>query len=177
MQELVVVPLEVDDLLVAVEAGLHAHRREKRRQLEVLVLRPAFERVVVALGADHPHAEKQLRGRLHSQFWIVIDAIEIGGRGLVGAADRREQFTHEFVVGLVVGDGVADPLAECPHALLAKVLAIGLQQVAPFERPVVHISRAAQQLVDQPPPLGAGRVWILDECACLLGRRWNARQV
>ena len=126
MQELVVFPLQVDNLLVAVETGLHTHRREERRQLKVLILRPALEWMVVALGADHAHAEEQLRGRLHGKFRVIVDAEEVGGRGLVGAANRREQFADEFVVGLVVGYGVADPLTERPHALFAKVLAIRL---------------------------------------------------
>ena len=63
--DLLAVELVLVELVAAVvldDAVLHA--REERRQAVVVVLRPALERVVVALGALQADAEEHLGRRL-----------------------------------------------------------------------------------------------------------------
>ena len=72
MVDLVVFALVEDDFLVAVLAVLDADRAEERGQLEILVLRPLLERMIVALRAHHAHAQKELRGGLHRHLGIAV---------------------------------------------------------------------------------------------------------
>src|SRR5205814_1912985 len=67
---------------------------------------------------------------------------EIVRRGiLIGTAPAREQFPHELVIRLVICDRFADPVAELPRSLVAQVFPIHLQQITPFERPVIDKRR------------------------------------
>ena len=106
----------VEHDLGARRARLVADLREERPELIVLVLRPALERMVVALGAGEADAQEELRDVLGRGRGVAHDAHIVGGGILVGVAGGGDQFAHELIVRLVFGDGGADPVAELAHA-------------------------------------------------------------
>ena len=138
------------DLLVAGgRIGLQFDPGEIRGRLVVLVLRPALERMIVALVAVEPHAQEQVRGVLHRVVRLAQDLVIRRGRILAIRAAGREDLAGELVVGRVGGQFAADPLAESGGPFRAEVLAIDLQQVGPLVRPVLEEIVAADQPVDQ----------------------------
>ena len=143
------VVLVINHLLQAAGPVPNAHLGKERAQLEILFVRPLLKGMVVAVRADKTDAQEELRRGLHLRVGLVGDQEVVGGRIVVVAAPRREQLVDELVVRLVLGHGLAYPVAEAPHAFLAQKLAIALEQVAPFQRPVVHVLRPLHQLPDQ----------------------------
>src|SRR5207244_11060578 len=131
-----VITLVVNDFITALEAGLQADGAEKGHHLVILILSPLFEGMVMALRADHAYAKEQLRGLFHRDLGISGDTEEIGRWIFERASSRRQQLAHELVVGFILRDGVANPVAELPHTLVAEVAPADLQQIAPLERPV-----------------------------------------
>src|SRR5207245_1292652 len=103
----------------------------------VLLVGPLLERMIVAVSADKPDPQEQLGGVLHLGVRLVGDQIVIRRGIIVGAASRGDQLVDELVVGLVLRYGFANPVAKAPQALLAQEFPVALQQVAPFERPVI----------------------------------------
>ncbi len=124
----------------------------------------------MALRAHHANAEENLRSLLHGGLGIARHAVEVGRGIVIGAAARLEHFAHHAVVGLVLRDGIADPLAELVGALLAEVFPVILQQVSPLQGPVIDKRGARDQLVDQGAALGFGRV---GGKGAHLGRGWQ----
>ena len=105
--------------------------------------------MVVTLSTDHADAQEDLGRLLHCHLWVVIDPVKVSGRILVGAAGGCDQLAHQLVVGAVARDRIADPLAEGPSALLAQILAVTLQQVAPLQGPVINKLLALHQIIDE----------------------------
>src|SRR4051812_22843640 len=120
MLHLEVLPLVEHDLLAHLVPGPQADRREERRHLVILVLRPALEGMVVALRADHPDAEEDLGGLLHRRLGVARHAIEIRLRRVIRTAPRGQHLAHYSVVWLVLRDRVANPLAESVGALFSE---------------------------------------------------------
>ena len=156
MLHLVVLPKVVDDFFTHLIAGPQSERGVECRHFVVLVLRPLLEWVIVTLGADHTHAEKDLGCFLHGRLWIASYTEEIRGWAFVRSATTRKQLACHLVVGLVGGDGLADPFVERVHAFFAQIFAVGLQQVAPLQCPMVHEGRTRNQLVDHAAALDFG---------------------
>ena len=165
------------DFLAGAEARADAEAREERRHLEVLVLGPALERVVVALGADHAHAHEQLGRGLHRLLRVAGGAEVAGGGHIEGAAAGDDQLVHQLVVRPVVLDRLAQPAAEGEHALVAHELPVAAQEVAPLERPVVDVRIAVDEFVDQAVPLLLGRRVVGEEGAHRLGGRDPAGEI
>ena len=177
VQLLVVPALVEDDLLAGAEARADAEAGEEGGHLEVLVLGPALEGVVVALGADHPHAHEELGRGLHRLLRIAGGAVVAGGRLIEGAARGGDQFADELVVGPVLLDRLAQPAAEGEHALVAHELPVAAQQIAPLEGPVVDVGVAGDQLVDQAVPFLLGRRVVGEERAHRLRARDLAGEI
>ena len=88
--DLLAVELVLVELVAAVvldDAVLDAG--EERGQAVIVVLRPAVERVVVALGALQADAEEHLGRRLGARLRIAQGAVVVGRRAAVGAAAAR----------------------------------------------------------------------------------------
>ena len=85
------------DLLVGQVALLLADPGEEGGEAVVVVLRPALERVVVALGALDADAEEELGGRLDRVLRVAADPVVVGRRVLEGRAVGREQLADELV--------------------------------------------------------------------------------
>ena len=146
---LVIGALIEHNLLAHFIAGADAHRREERRHLVVLILRPALERMIVALRAHHADAEEYLRGLLHRRLGLAGDAEIIRRWIVVRAAARGQQLAHQLVVGPVRCNRLVNPLLKFVGALLTEILAAGLEQIAPLHRPVIDVFRAGNQPVDR----------------------------
>ena len=113
------------------------HLREVGGGLEVLVLRPAFEGMVVALVAVEPHAQEEVRGVLH-RGGRVAQRLEVGrGWVLAVGAGRCEDLSGELVVGRVGGDVGTDPFTQALGTLGTEEFRIHLQQVSPLIRPML----------------------------------------
>ena len=70
--------------------GLTLHAVEHSGETVIVVLRPAFIRMVVTLGANEPTTEKNLRGSFECVICVLSGAIIIGWRMNEGAATGRE---------------------------------------------------------------------------------------
>ena len=125
-----------------------------RSHLVVVHLRPFIERMVVTLGADHAGAEKDLGGHRHViERHVVIADVEADGAVLVGFAVRRDGFTHQLIVGLVVTQALLEPPGvgiESRHALTAADhVALEAQDVGPVVVEVLHVAFTGEESVDQ----------------------------
>ena len=63
----------------------------------VIPLRPAIERMIVALGALEPNAKKYLRGVLGPDHWRAVGPIKIGRRITVGAPTSSDNVRSKFI--------------------------------------------------------------------------------
>src|SRR5204863_1552817 len=88
---------------------LAAHLRKERGEAVVILLAPALERMMMALRAFQPLAEKYLRGVLKLRRGVLDLAIPCDGRILRDIAGRGEKFAHEFIVRLVLQQAVTHP--------------------------------------------------------------------
>ena len=82
-----VLPLVLHDLVV--------DAREEPGPVVVIVLRPALERMIVALRAIELRAEEDARGVLRARDRIAIGAPPVRRRILVGAAARGDELAGE----------------------------------------------------------------------------------
>src|SRR5262249_36046789 len=107
--------IEPDGLFLVVDtleegAVAVADPAEERSQAIVIVLRPAFARVVVTFGDADADAEKELRHRLDAHLRITDAAIEAGrGTGVIRPA-RGDEVADKLVEGHIGVDLVPDPL-------------------------------------------------------------------
>src|SRR5439155_21552631 len=88
------------------------HARKEVGPVVVIVLRPAVERMIVALGALQARAEEHLRRRFGARGGIAVGAVKVRRGTAVGAAAGSDEFAHEFVQRLVFGDALANPMVE-----------------------------------------------------------------
>ena len=137
-----------DDLTLELRIGRERGLGVERREVVVVVLRPPFERMVVALVAVEAHGEEQLRRVLHHGVGRA-EHLEVRGGRVVHVRPRcREDRIRELVVGHVGGDRIANPLAERGGPDFAQEFAIHLKQVGPLVRPQFDERFAADELVD-----------------------------
>ncbi len=86
--------------------------REPGGHAVVVILRPALERMIVALGTLHANAEEELRRGLRQGRGIARDAIVV--RGWIGesAAAGRQHFPDDLIEAVVVFNMAAQPGVE-----------------------------------------------------------------
>ena len=125
---------------------------KERRGAVVVVLRPALEGVVVALGALHADAEEQLRRRLRQVRWVRGDAVVIRRRVREPTADGGQQLPDHHIDAGVLVDMIVQPFLEDKGAFDLNRLAIAAQDIGPFQRPQVSILGPVQQRVDELGP-------------------------
>ena len=138
-----------DDRLGAAGQGLFRQSREHPGQRPVIVLAPAFRRMVVAFRALDPHTEKHLADRpgrdLRRAERLVQRGRSLGGRGTFCG----DNLSHHRIVRAVLGKLPADPAGHRHRPLRGHGILVHLQNVRPFHRPKVGIFRTLQQAVDQ----------------------------
>src|SRR5205807_6100701 len=83
---------------------------EEGGEAVVVVLRPALERVVVALGALEADAEEDLGGGLGAGLRVAQGAVVVGRGPGVGAAPAGDQLAGELVERLALGDALPYPV-------------------------------------------------------------------
>ncbi len=131
---------------------------EERGHPQVVVHAPVLQGMAVAAGAGQPRPHEDQGGGLgHGSRVAVGDGpVEIGRPDAEIAAVGSEQLADELVVGLVLGDALADPAVIRLRRLrpeIDRVFRLDPQQVAPLQRPEVGELLALQQPVDQLAPL------------------------
>ena len=160
--------VRVDHLILGQGPGLPLDPREEGGEAVIVVLGPALERVVVALGALDPDAEEELGRGLGRVLRVAADPVVVRGRVPERRAVGGEQLADELVergVPLQVGP---DPAVEGVRPLGLDQPAVGPEDVGELQSPEVGELRATQQAVDQPrPTVGAG---VGQERLDLLGR-------
>ena len=150
---------------------------EKGGELEILVLGPAFEGVVVAGVAVEAGGEEEVGGVLHRLGGGAENFVVTRGGVFAVGAGRGEDFLGELIVGRVGGDFLADPVAETFRALFAQELAVHLEEVGPFVGPVVDVVGRADEAVDDGVAFPAGRAGVGEEFADLGGSGREAGEV
>jgi hypothetical protein len=136
------------------EAVAAGHAVGVGRHLVVVHLRPFIERVVVALGADHAGAEKDLGGDRHViQRHVEVADVEADGAVFVALAVGGDDFAHHLVVGLVGAQAVLEPFGvtvKSGQALAATDhLALHAQDVGPVVVKILYVAVTSEELVDQ----------------------------
>src|SRR6059036_3717360 len=98
----------------------------------ILVLRPAFERMVVTFVSVEPGGQEEVGGVFHRFGWCA-EYLPIARSGILARGTRGgENFPGKFVVGPIGLDLIANPGAERFCSFGAEELAIALKQVSPF---------------------------------------------
>src|SRR5262249_2475671 len=116
----------------------------------IVVLRPAFERVVMAFGALNANAEEELRRSLGGVLRVLAGAPVIGSGVFVGAAAGREQLAGEFIERLVVADRLIQPEPELLHSRGVELLGVRAEHVAGDQSPVGSKVVRIDERIDQP---------------------------
>ena len=110
------VPLQRDHVrhvrLGVVLAALEGDLRVERLEPVVVLLAPALERVVVALGTGQPHPQEQLGRVLHLLGRGTHLAEPGDGRMRLGFAGGGQHAADELVVRHVLAEGLANPRME-----------------------------------------------------------------
>ena len=163
----------VDDLFVGQVALLAADLREEGGEAVIVVLGPALERVVVALGALDADAQEELGGRLDGVLRVAADPVVVGGGIRVGRAVGGQELADELVHRHVPLECRADPAVEDVGPLGLDQAAVGAEDVGELEGPEVVELGPVEQPVDHlvAAVASAGGQELLD----LLGRGQESR--
>ena len=127
--------VDEDELFVGVTCRLATDSDERGTDAVVVILGPAFERMVVALRTLNANAEEQLSGRFGRVLRIAAGTPVIGGWILVGAAFGGQQLASKLIERLVVADAFVNPQAELVHAGGIELLGIRPQHIRPLQGP------------------------------------------
>lgn len=163
----IVAPIVAEDL--GLDPGEHGG------PIVVIVLGPAVERVVVALGAIEAGAEEDLGDGEGAVDGSAVGAMKVGGWMAVGAAAGGDQFAGHDIEGFVAFDAVADPAVEDDHALAVEGAFLDAQEVGPFQRPEIGELGTFKGGVDGARPFVRGR--IVDEGAGFECGGWETQQI
>ncbi len=157
-------------------AVLRTDTRKERCHAVVVTLAVLLERMMVALRALQPHAQKQLRRRFGQRRRIRIDAKEIGWTIGIDRTLCRHQFANELIVRLVGAKRFLDPVVQRPHPLFAKRVAVVANQVRPFQCPVGgvliververRVTGQTQQSIDKMHLVCSGRPKAMNSRTC-----------
>ena len=145
-----------DEMVAAEGSRLEGHLGKEGAELVILVLGPAFERVIVAFVAVEPNPQKRL-GNIFGHLAGISQSPEvIAGRIFKGAALGEHQVAGELVEGTICRKLVADPAAEHPDTLLTQVFGIALEQVCELVGPEFRVRGGSDEAVHQGLPLLGG---------------------
>src|SRR5690606_7045493 len=122
-----------DDFVTRRRAFLAADTGEGGPDPVIAVLRPAFERVVMAFRTLDADAEKQLRNGFGGIERIAARAPEAGGGVLEHTPGAGEQFAGELVHRDVGLDTVGNPLVEFRDPFRPQRTAGGAENIGPFQ--------------------------------------------
>ena len=143
-----------DDDLALVFGLLAADLREEGGEAVIVVLGPAVERVVVALGALDPHPHEDLGDVLGHLQGDVGRLVEVGRGVLERPAVGPEELLDHLVHRRVLGELLDQPVVVEEHRLVAdRVRRLDLEDLGPLVDPELGELLAPEQLVDQLGPL------------------------
>ena len=133
--------------------------------------------MVVAFVAVETNRQEQV-GRIFHDQRGVAENLEVGGRrALDSGATGGENLTGRFIVRLIPGDHVLDPVAHGDGPLLAEEFPIDLKHVGPFVGPMLDIFRVSDQLIDQRGSLFPAGAWVYQEFSRGVNFGWQTSQV
>ena len=129
----------------------------------------------VAPGAQHPHADEDLRDSFERLVRVLADQV-IRASGIVGrTTPTDQQLPGHLVERHVRRDRVADPFAEGIRRRFTQSHARVLQQIAPLQRPVIDELGPSEQGINGLGPLAGFGVG--DKLADLVRRRLQTDQI
>ena len=147
---------DVNDLFVRLRALLATNPSEGGGNPVVVILRPFFERMIVALGTLNPNSQEELSGRFGGVVRVSTCSPVAGSGVLEDAAAGCQQFVSQLVEPLVRTNSVVDPSLEFVDSSRREFFAIGTKNVAPLERPELGKVVALKQRVNQFCPAVTG---------------------
>ena len=124
--------------------------REKRCHAGIIVGRPVFKGMVMALGTLKPHAAKKLADRLGLSGRVAADPVEIDRRVDGARTAGGQEFARHPIERRVRGKIGPQPLVQAGRALLLHRLAARAENVGPLERPEIGKTGRIEQPFDQP---------------------------
>ena len=138
-----------DDFKSAAGVGFAFDTGEGAGEAEVVFLVPAFEGVVVALGAFNADAEEELADGSGEFFGGILNLVE-GGRGLCeGGALCSDDGICELVEWDISLELLADPSRHGDRAFRSDGVFIDLEEVGPALGPEVGVFGALEEMVDE----------------------------
>jgi len=100
--------------------------------------------MIVAFIAVKADRQKQVCRILHRIFGSTMNLEIRSSRHFLVRTRSRKNVVHKLVVRHILINRFADPVMEQLRSFCSQVLAIDLQQVSPFVRPVFDIFFTAQ---------------------------------
>ncbi len=177
MVNLGIFALVENDLLIGIDAIFDSNGRKERTQVVVLILGPLLEWMIVALRANHPHSQKELRRGFHGDLRIAREAQKVRRRIMESGALGCHQFANHSIVRPVLLQRLLDPIAERPDAFVAQLCSVHLQKVAPLHGPMRKVFRPRHQAIDLFSSLDPRVALIRQERLRLFRSRRQADQV
>jgi hypothetical protein len=166
---------DVDGGSLVVGLAVELHAAEEGGHAVIVVLRVAFERVVVALRALDPDAEEGVGRRLGEVLGPAVDEVIAAGRLLAERPPGRQHVADDLVPGPIRAHLLAEPVREradpFPAAPVAVALQAVLHQLAPGRRPRIDVCLALQEPIDQGRALRGARVGLEGEDGVGVGER------
>jgi pyruvate dehydrogenase E1 component alpha subunit len=108
---------------------------------------------------------------LHARFEAEALGRSVRFRRTLRQHISRQQLPCELVIGHVVSKRRHQPAVELVHAAAGNLDVANAQQIAPFQRPVIHKRTARHQAIDFGGALHLRRSRIRQKCADFLRRR------
>ena len=115
-----------DPLVLVLWVVFESDLGEVSRELVILVLRPAFERVVVALVAVEANAQEKLCGVLGRGARLAEHFVVGRRRVTERVAAGRQHLIGELIIRTVLRHGLPHPVPQGRRALVAEELAVHL---------------------------------------------------
>src|SRR5262249_2805549 len=115
----------------------------------IVVLRPFFQRMIVAASAADTDSKKTLAHVLRDFFGLQCGAEIVGWSVQECVAGRGQHLRTKLVPRLVRPDAFVKVAVERPHALVFKGPAIYAKEIAPLVRPKIDELGPRHQGLDQ----------------------------
>ena len=131
--------------------GFSAQAGKESRQTVVIVLAPAFVRVMVAFGTLQPQTEKDLSRVRGDLMQLIVAGLPepVDGGGVGPFTAGGDDTTDEFIVRSVPGNHVLQPVVKGIRGPIGSGEVRISQDRSPLHREVGGIIRGFQQPIDQ----------------------------
>ncbi len=149
--------------------------RKNGGQAVVIVLRPAVERMIVAVGTADPDTHEDPAHIFGLRPRVVHHPVEIGGAEFMRIALGGQKNPREIIQRRASTNLLAQPGMKRPGHFRLSASRANLKQSGEPERPVIGELVGLKQSIQKPVAL-FGRL-VREEVANLVGRRQTPRQI